>query len=192
MPGWVDRSLAEFARAAAAQGPVPASGSVAAAVGALGAGLARMALGSVRGEASAARAAAELRQRMEGLLACVDRDAAAYASYLEARAGRAELAPAVAGSIAVPREMAVGALAALEELAAGIAAVRPRLASEGLTAAQALLACVEGASFTARSNLPGLADPREREARRRELLGLEERAAELVRAIKDHLERDSR
>ena len=185
--GWVDRSLAEFAHAAAAQGPVPASGCVAAAVGALGAGLASMALGSARGEGSAVRAAAEVHALMEELLACVDRDAEAYALFLEARAGRAELARAVAGSIEVPGRMARGALAALERLSAGVAAVRPHLASEGVTAARALLACVEGATFTARSNLPNLADPAEREAWRAELEALSARAGELARSILDHL-----
>src|SRR5262245_11962328 len=97
-PDWVDRSLAEFARAAAARGPVPGSGSVAAAVGALGAGLASMALGNAGGEAGA-QAAAELARTMEQLLARVDGDARAYASYLEARAGRGDLGAAVEGSI---------------------------------------------------------------------------------------------
>ncbi|NOT29382.1 MAG: hypothetical protein HOP15_02910, partial [Planctomycetes bacterium] len=115
----------------------------------------------------------------------VDRDAEAYARYLAARAGRADLGPAIEGSIAVPRQVAELALAALERLAAGIALVRPRLASEAVTAAQALLACVEGATFTARSNLPGLSDPRAREERRGELCALAVRARELARAIRD-------
>jgi glutamate formiminotransferase/formiminotetrahydrofolate cyclodeaminase len=187
-PGWVDRSLAEFARAAAAQGPVPGSGSVAAAVGALGAGLASMALGSVRGESHRAESASELARLMEGLLARVDGDAQAYASYLEARAGRGELAPAIEGSIAVPCEVAEHALAALERLADGAAAVRARLASEVLTASQALLACVEGATFTARSNLPGLDEPRLRDERRRELSALCARARELARTIQDRVQ----
>src|SRR5262245_26793855 len=128
-PGWVDRSLAEFARAAAARGPVPGSGSVAAAVGALGAGLASMALGSGRGEGSGAAAAAELARRMEELLAQVDGDALAYNRYLEARAGRGQLDEAIEGSIAAPEEVAEHALAALERLAGTLAAVRPLLAS---------------------------------------------------------------
>jgi len=189
---WVDRSLAEFARATAAQGPVPGSGSVAAAVGALGAGLASMALGSARDEGAAAQAARELARTMEALLARVDADAEAYARYLEARAGRAELEPAVEGSIAVPAEMAALALAALQRLAEGSTAVRPRLHSELVTASQALFACVEGATFTARSNLSGLAAP-ERCAEHEHALGeLRARAAGLVRAIQEPLGGDRR
>jgi formiminotetrahydrofolate cyclodeaminase len=189
-PGWVDRSLAELARAAAARGPVPGSGGVAAAIGALGAGLASMALGSARGESSGA--AAELVRDMEGLLARVDRDVAAYTSYLEARNGRGELQAAVEGAIAVPREVAEHALAALERLAARLADVRPHLHSEALTAAQALLACVEGATFTARSNLPGLADPSGRDERSAALAGLAARARELARQVHEHVQHPAR
>lgn len=180
---WVDRSLAEFARAAAAEGPVPGSGSVAAAVGALGAGLASMALGATRGEDARPDAARELAREMEELLALVDRDIEAYGRYLEARAGRGALAPAVEGSIAVPTEMAERALGALQRLAEGAGGVRPRLWSEVVTASQALFACVEGATFTARANLPGLEGADARAARSQALALLCARADELVRAI---------
>src|SRR5262245_15315665 len=105
----IDRSLAEFARAAAAREPVPGSGSVAAAVGALGAGLASMALGSARGEGPSP-APAELAACMEALLARVQADAEAYRAFLDARASGHGLASAVERSIAVPAEVAALAL----------------------------------------------------------------------------------
>ncbi|HEX6882752.1 MAG TPA: cyclodeaminase/cyclohydrolase family protein [Planctomycetota bacterium] len=185
--GLIDRSLAEFVRAAAAPGPVPGSGSVAAALGALGAALGSMALGAARGEdhaPEAARTAARaLGASAEALLAAVDEDARAYQGFLEARAGRGALPEALARSIAVPRTVAEGALAALERLSAGWAGIRPRLASEGLTAAQALLACVEGAAFTASANLEGLADAGARAAQAGELEALRGRARDLARAV---------
>jgi len=185
--GLIDRSLAEFVRAAAAPGPVPGSGSVAAALGALGAALGSMALAAARGEGHApelARASArELDASAQALLAAVDEDARAYQGYLDARAGRGELPEALAHSIAVPRAVAEGALAGLERLNEAWAGIRPRLASEGLTAAQALLACVEGAAFTAGANLAGLDDARARAAQAGELEALRGRARELARAV---------
>lgn len=156
---------------------------MAAAVGALGAGLASMALGATRGEGARPEDARELAREMEELLSLVDRDIEAYGRYLEARAGRGALAPAVEGSIAVPVEMADRALAALQRLAQGAQGVRPRLRSEVVTASQALLACVEGATFTARSNLPGLDGADARTARSQALTVLCARADELVRVI---------
>lgn len=184
--------MAEFARAVAAPGPVPGSGSVAAAVGAFGAGLASMALGAGRGEGAAVERAAEAAGGMEALLARVERDAEAYAAYLEARAGRGDLAEAVERSIAVPLEIATHALAALEGLVAGFAAVRPRLHSEAVTAAHALRAAVEGATFTAGANLPGLTDARERERRGAELETLRTRAQALLGAFQAHLRSELR
>ena len=185
---WIDASLAEFTRAAAAQGPVPGSGSVAAALGALGAGMASMALGSGRGEDSVARLSAEAARLAEGLLACVDEDTRAYGGYLEARAGRGDLAAAVEGSIAVPEAIAEHALAALVCLERGFPAVRSRLYSEGVTATQALLAAVESATFPARSNLPGLGDVRTRETRAAALEARVTRARELARTLLDRLQ----
>ena len=181
--GLIDRSLAEFVRAAAAPGPVPGSGSVAAALGALGAALGSMALGAARGEGHAPEAARAHGASAEALLAAVDEDARAYQGFLEARAGRGALPEALARSIAVPRTVAEDALAALERLSAGWAGIRPRLASEGLTAAQALLACVEGAAFTASANLAGLADAGARAAQAGELEALRGRARDLARAV---------
>lgn len=183
----VDGSLSDFVRAAAAPGPVPGSGSVAAAVGALGAGLASMALRSARGEGPADGLADDEAGLMTALLERVDGDAEAYGRYLEARGGKGDLAAAIERSIAVPREIAECSLAALERLEAGVASVRPRLQSEVMTAAQALRAAVEGAAFTACANLPGLADPSARARQRAQLDALCGRAGELVRALHEHL-----
>lgn len=156
---------------------------MAAALGALGAGLASMALGSGRGEGQAARLALEETRLMGGLIAAVDRDAEAYVGYLEARAGRGDLVHAVERSIAVPLDIAEQALAALESLLAGVGAIRPRLSSEGVTAAWALRAAVEGATSTADANLAGLLDAGVRERRRAELESLRTRAEHLLGAL---------
>jgi hypothetical protein len=54
-------------------------------------------------------------------------------------------------------------------------------------ASSALLACVEGATFTARSNLPALEDSGEREARGRVLRALASRARELAQTVHDRV-----
>lgn len=159
---------------------------MAAAVGALGAGLASMALGSARGE-GASGAAAELVACMEDLLARVQGDADAYGGYLAARAGGGDLALAVERSIRVPQEVATLALDGLERLLTGFATVRQRLHSEVVTGGQALLAAVEGATFTARSNLPGLADAHARERHALELERLVTRARSCARQLHDLL-----
>jgi len=176
--GLIELSLAEFARAVASRRPIPGSGSVAAAVGALGAGLASMALASAPGEEEASSALAALQAR---LLACVDADAAAYQAFVAARRAGAAPAALLERSIAVPREIAELSLAALEQLTLGFPAVRMALHSECVTAAQALLAAIEGATFTADTNLSELESARERAERSFQHAGLRERARALAR-----------
>lgn len=171
----VERSVAEFSRLLAADLPVPGSGCGTAAIGALGAALASMALRAGRGEAPPP-AALRLDRLRERLLVAVDEDARAYSAYRAALAGEGELAQALKASIDVPRAIVTDALEALELLRAGVAGIRPRLRSEAWSASRALLASLEGASFTARANLPGLADAAERARHEREL------AAQLARA----------
>jgi formiminotetrahydrofolate cyclodeaminase len=187
-PGrWVDRPLADFVRAAAAPGPVPGSGSGAAALGALGAALASMALARPAGEGDADGPSERLRACMEALLARVDEDVEAYAAFLAARAGRGALEPAVEASFAVRAALADDGLSALGELAGHAAEARPHLASEVVTAAEALLACVRGATFTARSNLRGLADLARRTALAHALDQREARAAALHATVRASL-----
>jgi len=178
--GLGERSLAEFARLLAADRPVPGSGCGLAAIGALGAALASMALRAGRGEVPPA--AARLEELSARLLAAVDEDARAYSAYRAACAGEGELAPALAASIDVPRAVVAAALEGLRLLRAGVAGVRPRLRSEAYGASRALLTTVEGASFTARANLPGLADGAERARHERELA---EQVAEAARLAQD-------
>jgi glutamate formiminotransferase/formiminotetrahydrofolate cyclodeaminase len=180
--GLIGLSLAGFARAAASRDPVPGSGSVAAAVGALGASLGSMALRSARDEVSN-RTAEGIDALAGELLGLVDEDARAYTDYLAARAEGGDLAAAVERSIAVPERIAALSARALEQLAGGAAAVRTRLHSEVVTASRSLLAAVEGATFTATSNLPGLADPARAERRRAALAAVAVRARELVQDL---------
>ena len=177
----VERSVAEFSRLLAADLPVPGSGSGTAAIGALGAALASMALRAGRGEAPpGALRLDELRAR---LLAAVDEDARAYSAYRAARAGEGDLSAALRASIDVPRAVVTLALEALELLRAGVGEVRPRLRSEAWSATWALLASLEGASFTARSNLPGLEAAAERVRHERELAEQLTRGSGLAREL---------
>lgn len=179
--GLIERSLAGFARLLAADQPVPGSGCGTAAIGALGAALASMALRAGRGEVPPE--AVRLEELRERLLAAVDEDARAYAAYRAACAGSGELATALQASIDVPRAVVTLALEALGLLCAGVSGIRPRLRSEAFSASRALLASLEGASFTARSNLPGLSDAAERARHERELASQLAEAARLAQDL---------
>lgn len=150
--GLTARTLGEFAELLAARVPVPGSGCAAAAIGALGAALASMALRVGRGEDSAAVVLLE-RLRAELLLA-VEADARAYGDFRATQASGGDLAAARRASIEVPSGIARASLAALETLRQSVHGVKPALRAETLTAAHALLAAVEGASFTALANAP--------------------------------------
>lgn len=170
--------MADFARAVASRRPVPGSGSVAAAAGALGAGLASMALRAPAGEGAAESAA--IAEHMEALLGCVDDDARAFAELLEARRRGEGLVAALERSIEVPRALAARALSALELFVPALATVRPALASEADLSLHLLAAAVRGGVVTARANLGLLADSGRRTALAGELDGLLRRAGELV------------
>jgi glutamate formiminotransferase/formiminotetrahydrofolate cyclodeaminase len=188
--GLIGLSLAGFAHAAASMDPAPGSGSVAAAVGALGASLGSMALRSGRDEVPnpGREGSRELEGLAAELLGLVDEDARAYSAYLAARRGGGDLGGAVERSIAVPRHIAELSARALEQLCRGSGAVRPRLHSEVVTASRSLLAAVEGATFTAASNLPGLADSARAGIERAALAALSARARELVQDLDRTLE----
>jgi len=180
-----ERALSEFADLLAARTPVPGSGCAAAAIGALGAALASMALRVGRGEDPPE--VVELERLRAGLLADVEADGRAYQDFLAARAGRGDLARARQLSIDVPRRIAEASLAALACLERGVRGVKPPLHSETLTSSQALLAAVEGASFTALANLPALPASGARDPEREELEALRARARELACALRDFL-----
>jgi formiminotetrahydrofolate cyclodeaminase len=182
-----DLSLSDLTRAVASASPVPGSGSVAAALGALGTGLASMALAARSGEEAPSESQAALERTRAELLARIDRDAAAYRSFLSARRGKGNVAEAAELSIRVPREVAELALDALEHLAAGLPRVRRQLSSECVTAGEALFAAVEGAVFTAGSNLETLADARRRAEHGAALATLRRRAHELHRTLRERL-----
>jgi len=143
-------SLSEFAHRVSDRSPLPGSGCVAAAVGALGAALGIMVLRSAPCEGEESRLVA-LR---DALLDRVDRDATAYRAFLDARRGGGDTKAALEEATRVPSEIAELSLTALEGLAGSVHDVRPALACECWTAAQTLVAAVESATTTARANLP--------------------------------------
>jgi formiminotetrahydrofolate cyclodeaminase len=176
--GLTARTLAEFSELLAARTPVPGSGCAAAAIGALGTALASMALRVGRGEDPAAVVALE-RLRTQ-LLEAVEADARAYGAFRAAQTRGADLAPARRESIEVPAGIAAASLAALEHLHQGVGGIRPSLQAETLTATRALLAAIEGASFTALANHP---DPETRSG----LAALRERGRALACELENHL-----
>lgn len=139
---------------------------MAAAVGALGAGLASMAFRHVSGEAKAAYAAAradELEGLSSSLLNLVDADAQAYEAW---RATRADAGADAAGdgeaarkaaeqALEVPLEIMEAAVAALRLLALGAPDVSAALRCECVTAARSLAAAVESAGIVVAENLTG-------------------------------------
>lgn len=176
--GLTTRTLAEFTELLAARSPVPGSGCAAATIGAVGTALASMALRVGRGEDPGEVAALE-RLRL-GLLEAVEADARAYGAFRAAQAAGGDLAAARRASIEVPAGIAAASLAALELLHGGARGIKASLSAEAATATRALLAAIEGASFTALANQPA-------PETRRELATLRERAHRLARELDTHL-----
>lgn len=186
----VDVSLAELVRRVAARAPVPGSGSVAAAVGALGAGLASMALRSAREEPESSESrAAELETTSARLLEQVDLDARAFdelrAATVKPRAGPEDGARerALERSVAVPLSTAELALSALRGLGAGAAGVRPALRSECVASAHALVAALEGSGAVVEANLASFGDERASARHRAALTAARAEARELLERV---------
>jgi len=184
-----------FVARVADRASTPGAGSVAAAVGALGAGLASMAFRHVPGEGAGAYAAGradELDELSSTLLRLVDADAEAYAAWRASRAATAATPDAAAESarkaaeqaLEVPLEIMEASVAALRLLAVGVGQVSAALHCECLTAARSLEAAVESAGVVVAENLTACAgaaaNTGDLERTRRQLL---ETAAELSAEI---------
>lgn len=177
--------LAAFVERVAGPDPTPGGGSVAATLGALGAGLASMAFRVAAGEgrspvpAYMGARADELDELRAALVAGVDADASAYAAWRAA----GQDARAAERALEVPIETMERAVAALRLLAAGSHAVPERLRSECSAAAIALRAAVDAAGVIAADNLSSFEDEGFRSERGATLDTLRARAAELLREV---------
>ncbi len=159
----VDLALEAFAQAVAEPGPSPAGGSVAAAMGAFGAGLVSMAFRQAAGTSAVAPyiigRAEELDDLRELLIESVDRDSNAYRALM----GASKLPPDKAKKARVeafeaPMEVAEYALAALRLCAVGASDVSAHLASDVVTARCALGAAIQSGLATAEVNLAAWPD----------------------------------
>ena len=164
-------SVREFIAAAAAKQPTPGGGSVAAAVGALGAALAEMSLAFTRGkkafaehEEFYAHLASRLSRAERMFADLVSDDIAAYGLYHQATAmeegpAKADAVQlALAAAIAVPRESAKLALALLEDCLALADKCNPWLISDLAAAAALAVAVVRIADYNVRVNAMPLTD----------------------------------
>ena len=155
----------------AAKTPTPGGASVAAAVGALGASLARMALAYTVDKPDRAAEAGQLNGLMEELAGAGEQfghlmteDMAAYEQYAAARKGSDDQKQhALLRAIAVPMEIIVLAGAVAARLDEVKTIVNPHLLPD-LQAAAVLASCAaRAASTSARGNLTQLANRREAE-----------------------------
>lgn len=168
---YLSLSLKELLSDVAARTPTPGGGSVSAAVGALGAALARMALAYTVDRPDRAGEAGRLKGLMEELASTGEQfghlmteDMAAYEQYAVARKGSEdEKQQALLRAIAVPMEIIVlaGAVAArLDEIKT---IVTPYLLPDLQAAAVIASASARAASTSARVNIAQLANRREAE-----------------------------
>jgi len=159
--------LAEFITDAARKSPTPGGGSVAAAVGAMGVALGRMALAYTAGKPAYAAheeqiqvALAEFERASDGFLGLMQEDMAAYEEFSAARkSGDADRQKAaIERATAVPMELIAlaGALGArLDEVKAF---TNPQLFSDLQAAAILVAAAARAAAMSAVVNLQALPD----------------------------------
>jgi glutamate formiminotransferase/formiminotetrahydrofolate cyclodeaminase len=159
--GLADLSVRDLCRALAERTPTPSGGSMAAAVGALGAATASMTLRFAEGESAAWQAgrADELQAAAERLCDLVERDAGVYDRVVAAKelaAGPerdAALAKAMRNALETPAEMMEACLGGLRLAAAGADAGMPaHLRCDCLAAAHALWAGLEDAYLMVHEN----------------------------------------
>jgi len=157
--GLFDLSLRELCRALAARTPTPSGGSMAAAVGALGAAATSMTLRFAEGETAVWQAgrADELAEIAERLCDLVERDAGIYAKVGAAKElaeGREEaLERAFRNALETPAEMMEACLGGLRLAVAGAQAEMPaHLRCDCLAGAHALWAALEDAYLMVREN----------------------------------------
>ncbi len=162
--------LRELLADTAAKSPTPGGGSVAAAVGALAASLARMAVEYTVGKPKFAAHDARLRELLTELGRAGEmfgqlmaEDMAAYERFAAARQNpdAAEKQRAIATATAVPMEIAVVAGALLERLDEIKAFTNPHLLSDLKAAAILAEAAAQTAALNVRENLRSLANTQE-------------------------------
>lgn len=164
-------SVRDFIAATAAKTPTPGGGSVAGAVGAMGAALAEMALNFTRGKKKFAEHEeyyAHLQGRLRKYQALfgdlVRDDVEAYRLYQEStRQGdgpqkEQAVQLALAAATHVPRESAKVALALLEDLRQFAPRCSPYLVSDLLASGTLAVAAVRLSDYNVRINVPQLAD----------------------------------
>jgi methenyltetrahydrofolate cyclohydrolase len=200
-------TVEEFLRELASDSPAPGGGSAAAlagaAAGALCAMVARLTLGREKFR-DAWPAMEDLRgqsQRLSARLAeLVDEDTQAYAAVVAARrmpkntgqeqaARTAAIAEATLRAARVPLET----LMLLRELAACAARAlergNPSCLTDAGSAAALVKAGATAAAYNVRVNLPGVEDPAEREALRRQALEARAAVQETVRGVEQDVDR---
>jgi formiminotetrahydrofolate cyclodeaminase len=172
-----DRSLRDALLATASASPTPGGGSIAPATAAFGLALVVMALEVThkrRGSPELARAIAEGRELLDAIAAHADRDVAAYAQYVQARAlpkadeaQRALRNSALQAALRMATQAPLAAAeACLEALRFGEASrrlVEGSIVSDVLAGADILLGSLKAVLRSAAVNLPAIADAAERE-----------------------------
>jgi formiminotetrahydrofolate cyclodeaminase/hemerythrin-like domain-containing protein len=156
----VELDLSRFAESVATTPSVPASGCVAALVGALAAALTHMIVSLSRSDAAnrdvphdRSETLTQLKQQRTWLLACVDRDARAFREFQSARKdGEAMDGAAGSGIIDVPRDVASHCLATIECLAHGVNHTKPYLKAEAYAAATLALTAIDVSRFNLHEN----------------------------------------
>jgi glutamate formiminotransferase/formiminotetrahydrofolate cyclodeaminase len=167
----VDLSLVGFTHVTASESPAPGGGSVAAAVGALGAALGTMVANlsshkpgwDARWEEFSA-SAVKGRDLHERLLALVDADTAAFNAIMEAwkaptEVRQARIEAATVGAIEVPLAVMRDALAALDVCRLMAETGMDASLSDAAVGALCARTAVRGAGFNVRINAKGLTDP---------------------------------
>lgn len=200
-PQLVDKSVTGFADAVASEAPTPGGGSVAAAVGALGA-----ALGTMVANGSAHKRgwddrwqtfsdwAVRGREMLEELLALVDEDSRAFdalmAAYAlpketadEQDARRAAIRRATRGAIDVPLRTMQAAVRAMDVVKAMAEIGNPNAISDAGVGALCARAATRGAFLNVKINAGGLRDREEAGRLVAEAAELDRRAAELEAEI---------
>lgn len=197
----VDLTLRGFVEETASESPAPGGGSVAAAVGALGAALGTMVANlssHKRGWDERWEEFSEVAERGKAfhdrLLALVDADTDAFDALMAAwrlpKGGEAEEAAkeeavqaAVLAAVEVPLSVMREALASMDVAAEMAEKGLPASVSDAGVAALCARAAVRAAGLNVRINLPQLADEERAEAIRREAAALEEEAERREAAV---------
>jgi len=196
-----DRTLRDFCAETASKSATPGGGSVAAAVGALGAALAQMVASLTVDKAGFEAVREEMRQVLEEgtrlrrrLLDHIDEDCAAYRGYMQAlslpkateeekAARRAALRAAAKTATDVPISIAEDALATMPLTQAVVLRGNRSAVTDGAMAALLARVAIRSAVLNARINLPALGDAALAAQYEAQCVRLEAEAEEQERAI---------